>query len=98
MNWDASIKAFSAVRTTAFENADVSAIFLKGSKAPETLNEEVEFRYRLLLHNIFLSFWHVYSQSRYAELPGDVWEVQEPSIVRVACSPGGKWFWENHRM
>ena len=95
---DASITNFSAIRQSTYGNPEVSALYLKGSESPATLNEEEAFRYRLLMHNIFLSFWHIFTQCRYADLHGEVWEVQKPSIMRVVCRPGGKWFWENHKV
>ena len=94
---DASITAHFAIRQATYENPDLSALYLKGSNSPESLGEEEAFRYRLLLNNVFLSFWHMFTQSRYADLPGDVWEVQKPVIARVAGSAGGKWFWQNYK-
>ena len=94
---DASITALSAIRQSTYENPDLSELHLKGSTSPESLSEEEAFRYRLFLHNVFLSFWHMFTQSRYADLPGDVWEVQKPVIVRVVCSAGGQWFWQNYK-
>ena len=95
---DASISAFSAVRESTYVNPELSALYLKGSKSPSTLNEEEAFRYRLFMHNIILSFWHMFTQSRYADLPVDIWNSQKPMIARVFSTPGGKWFWQGHKV
>ncbi len=95
---DSSIRTFGAIRETIFTDRELSALYLKGAREPESLDEEETLRFRLLMHNVCLSFWHIYSQSQYTELPGDIWEVQETGILRVLSLPGGKWFWENYRL
>jgi hypothetical protein len=95
---DASITAFSAIRESTYVNPELSALYMKGSKSPATLSEEEAFRYRLFMHNILLSFWHMFTQSRYGDLPVDIWEAQKPMIARVVSSPGGKWFWKRYKV
>jgi len=94
---DASINALSKIRQSTYENPELSALHLKASNSPETLSEEEAFRYRLFLHNVLLSFWHMFTQSRYADLPANIWDAQKPTIVRVVCTPGGEWFWGKYK-
>jgi len=93
--YDSSIRNLIDIRQTALENPEITDVPFRGLNAPETLNDQEQFRFRLLMNNIMLSFWHVRSQP--AELSSEMWKTQIPAIKRVIGSPGGKWFWENHR-
>ena len=92
---DSSIRNFMAIRQAAFENAEMSAIAMKGYNDPDSLDELENLRFRLFLYNVMLSFWHIFSQP--AELDEDLWETQIPAVVRVVTSAGGRAYWEQHR-
>ncbi len=84
------------IRQAVFESSEVSAIFVNGGNDPDGLSEKELYRYRLIVHNILLSFWHIRGEP--TDLQKDLWETQVPAIIRTLCCPGGKWFWENYHM
>ena len=69
--YDASIKNFMSVRQLTIETSEMAEIFYKGNNDPLSLNEVELFRYRVLLNNIFLSYWHIYTQPE--ELHDELW-------------------------
>jgi len=81
-----------------YENAEVSRIYVKGLVNPEELDEESRTRFRLLMHNIFLSVSNIYSQTRFAELSASTWESQLVLLTPVVTSPGGRWFWKEYQL
>ena len=93
--YDSSIRNFTDIRQALFESSEMSAIYVNGSNDPEGLNEADLVRYRLLLNNVLMSFWHIHNEP--ADLPEDLWTTQLPAVIRVLCCPGGKWFWENYQ-
>ena len=93
--YDSSIRNFTDVRQALFENSEMSAIYVNGSKDPESLTEAELVRYRLLVNNVLMSFWHIHTVP--ADLPEDLWATQLPAVIRVLCCPGGKWFWGNYQ-
>ena len=93
--YDSSIRNFTAVRQALFESSEMSSIYVKGSNDPDGLNEEELVRYRLLVNNILMSFWHIHNEP--ADLPEDLWTTQLPAVLRVLSCPGGRWFWENYQ-
>ena len=91
--YDASIKNFMSIRQLTIETSEMAEIFYKGNNDPLSLNEVELFRYRVLLNNIFLSYWHIYTQPE--ELHAELWGTQQTSLIRLMTSAGGKWFWEH---
>ncbi len=93
--YDSNIRNLMHVRHAIFESSEMSAIYARGSDDPGGLNEEERLRYRLMVNNILMSFWHI--RTGPADLPEDLWKSQVPAIIRVVCCPGGKYFWENYQ-
>ena len=89
---DSSVSSVLEVRGKIFEDPSLVAIYLKGLKAPEELNEIDTARFKLLMHNITWALWNVYSQADVAELSSDLWESQKAVVNRTYTSRGGKWF------
>lgn len=94
--YDASIKNFMSVRQLTIETSEMATIFYEGNNDPLSLNELELFRYRVLLNNIFLSYWHIYTQPE--ELHKELWATQQASLIRLMSSAGGKWFWEHYQL
>jgi hypothetical protein len=94
---DAAIGKVNGVREALFSNAELTKIYVQGSKDPESLDEESFVRYRLLLHNIVLAESNVYAQSALAGLSRDNWQKELSILMRVLSSKGGAWFWDNHK-
>ena len=65
-----SIRNFISIRQAVFENAEVSAISMKGLNDPDSLDELESYRFRLFMYNAMLSFWHIYAE------PSDLEEDQ----------------------
>jgi len=84
------------VRRSLYENESLTRIYTLGSIDPETLSDEDRVRFRLLYHNILLSLWNIFSQTRLAGLPAETWSAQIPLLARVLSTEGGKWFWGNY--
>ena len=93
--YDSSIRNFMDIRHAIFESSEVSAIYANGSNDPDGLSEKELLRYRLLVNNILMSFWHIHNEP--ADLPEDLWTTQLPAVIRVLSCPGGRWFWENYQ-
>ena len=93
--YDSSIRNVTEVRQALFESSEMSTIYVNGSNDPEGLNEADLVRYRLLVNNILMSIWHI--RTGRADLTEDFWKSQVPAVIRLVCSPGGKWFWENYQ-
>ncbi len=93
--YDSSIRNFMDVRQAIFESSEMSAIYARGSDDPGGLNEEERLRYRLMVNNILMSFWHI--RTGRADLQEDLWKSQVPAVIRMMCCPGGQWFWENYQ-
>lgn len=93
--YDSSIRNIMDVRQAIFESSEVSSIYARGRNDPSGLNEEELVRYRLILNNILMSFWHI--RTGRADLQEDLWKTQVPTIIRVVCCPGGKYYWENYQ-
>jgi len=93
-----SVSEVNQVRTSLYENADLCGIYVHGSALPEKLDEEERVRFRLLLHNIFLSVSNTYAQTTLTGLPLSTWESQKTILKRILSSPGGKWFWSETRL
>ena len=93
--YDSSIRNFMDVRQAIFESSEMSAIYARGSDDPGGLNEEERLRYRLMVNNILMSFWHI--RTGRADLQEDLWKTQVPTIIRVVCCPGGMYYWENYQ-
>ena len=70
-------------------------MYARGSNDPSGLDEEEAVRYRLIVNNILMSFWHI--RTGRADLTEDLWKSQVPAVIRVMCCPGGQWFWENYQ-
>ena len=94
--YDSSIRNLIEIRQAALNDEEFCEILYRGLNDPEDLSELEKFRFRLFVNNVMLSFYHVWSQPQ--ELSSEMWETQIPAITRVVGSPGGKWFWESHRM
>ncbi len=93
--YDSSIRNITDVRQAIFESSEVSAIYARGRNDPSGLAEEELVRYRLIVNNILMSFWHI--RTGRADVQEDLWKSQMPAVIRVVCCPGGKWFWENYQ-
>jgi hypothetical protein len=93
---DSSISHSMDVRTSLYESEALTRIYNSGSHDPESLSEEDLVRFRLLYHNVMLSLWNVFSQTRLAGLPVETWSAQIPLLQRVLSTEGGKWFWANY--
>lgn len=95
---DAAITHISRIRESIITNADITDIYVEGGKDPSSLDEKSLVRYRLLIHNILLSFSNIHEQSKLTGLSHSNWESQKPIIERIVSTPGGTWFWENFRL
>ena len=95
---DASISKVTSVRQSIYENAEVAGIYVKGTANPDDLDEESRFRFRVLMHNIFLAISNIYSQTSFAGLSTSTWESQLVILTRVVTTPGGRWFWKEYRL
>jgi hypothetical protein len=93
---DSSVGHIMNVRQAIFESEAVAHIFHAGGSDPSSLSEEELVRYRLMTHNVIWSIWNIFSQSRYAELPTEIWTSQIPLLARLLSSAGGEWFWTNY--
>ena len=93
---DSGISAVNVVREKLVEDPDVAEIFIRGGKDPESLNETDALRYRVLITNMMWTLWNLYSQTKYANLPDNVWECQIPVIKRILNTNGGRSFWQAH--
>ena len=94
---DAAISKVNDVREALFSNEQLTKIYVQGSKDSESLDEEAILRYRLLVHNILLAESNMYAQSALTGLSESNWETQLLIVIRVISTPGGIWFWENHK-
>jgi hypothetical protein len=95
---DASIKQVTGVRQSLYENAEIAEIYVKGMADPHDLDEVSQTRFRVLLHNIFLSISNVYSQTNFAGLDTSEWESQLVVLKRVLAAPGARWFWHEYKL
>jgi len=94
---DSSINYSMGVRQSIFENKEITSLYHRGSRDPLALSEEDLFRFRLVCHNMLLSCWNIFSQSRLADLTSETWDSQRNVIKRMLSSDGGRWFWDNYR-
>ena len=94
---DSGIQKGSELRYPIIENAEVARIYYEGSRNIEALGEEEKMRYRLLLHNAANALMNLYFQTSYGGLSAEIWDAQQPTVMRVLNSPGGRWFWEQSR-
>ena len=94
----ASVSEVNQVRTSIFENADLATIYVRGTAQPDDLDEASRVRFRLLLHNIFLSVSNIQAQTKFTGLSQSTWESQMIILGRVLGSPGGQWFWRGFRL
>ncbi len=94
---DSSIGHSMDVRKSLYESEGLARIYTAGSIDPDALSAEDLVRFRILYHNILLSFWNIYSQTSLAGLPVETWSAQIPAVQRVLSTAGGKWFWANYR-
>ena len=94
----ASVSEVNQVRTSMYENADLTQIYVRGLAQPDDLDEESRIRFRLLLHNIFLSISNIQTQTRFTGLSQSTWESQLIILNRILASPGGQWFWRGSRL
>jgi hypothetical protein len=94
---DSSINHSMGVRQSIFESPELTHLYHEGSRDPASLSEEELFRFRLLCHNMLLSHWNIFSQSRFADLTSETWSSQRHVVKRMLSSEGGRWFWSNYR-
>jgi hypothetical protein len=94
---DSSINYSMSVRQAIFENKEITHLYHQGARDPLALTEEDLFRFRLLCHNMLLSHWNIFSQSRLADLTSETWSSQRHVVKRMLTTEGGRWFWENYR-
>jgi hypothetical protein len=94
----ASVSEVNQVRTSMYENADLAQIYVQGLAQPDNLDEENRVRFRLLLHNIFLSGSNIQAQTKFTGLSQSTWESQLIILGRILSSPGGQWFWRGSRL
>ena len=92
---DSSIKTFMEIRQSIFESAEMSVLWMNGANDPNSLDELERVRFRLLIFNILMSFWHIHSQP--AELREDLWVTQVPALIRIVTSAGGRQYWDQHQ-
>lgn len=95
---DASISKVNDVRQSLYENAELSRIYIQGLAHPDELDEESRFRFRLVVHNILLAISNIHSQTSFTGLSTSTWESQLVILKRITTSPGGRWFWKEHRL
>ena len=93
---DSSISHSIDVRKSIYESEALTRIYNSGSHDPEALSEEDLVRFRLLYHNVMLTLWNIFSQTRLAGLPVETWSSQIPLVQRVLSTKGGNWYWANH--
>ena len=94
----ASVSEVNQVRTSMYENAELCAIYVQGLAKPDELDEEKRTRFRLLLHNIFLSISNIYFQTTFTGLSVSTWESQLMILGRILSTPGGRRFWSGSRL
>jgi hypothetical protein len=95
---DASIGRVTNVRQSIYETTEVAEIYVKGMADPDDLDEVSRTRFRVLMHNIFLSISNVYSQTNFAGLDTSTWESQLVVLQRILTAPGGRWFWKEYQL
>ncbi len=95
---DASIGKVNDVRQSLYENAELSRIYIQRSAHPDELDEEGRFRFRLVVHNNLLAISNIHSQTSFTGLSTSTWESQLLILKRITTSPGGRWFWKEHRL
>ena len=94
---DSSISHSMGVRQSIFESQELTRIYHEGSQDPSSLAEQDLLRFRLLCHNMLLSHWNIFAQSKFAGLTTETWSSQRPVVRRMLSSEGGRWFWANYR-
>ena len=94
---DASIEKISDSRKSIYESAEMTDIYIRGTRDHEDLDENELLRFRLLMHNFFWCTWNAYAQAELTGLSRGAWDAQKPLISRALSSPGGKWFWSTYK-
>ena len=93
----ASNLALRENRQSIFTSPEVSELFVRGNKDPQSLAEVELTRYRIMIQNIVESILDVYVQNHETGYSPESWQTQGVTLVeRILGSVGGSWFWEHY--
>jgi|GEM_PF-4519203 len=87
-----SVESAQSIRELLINNAELTEIYILGTKQPKDLTVSQVIRYRLLMTNMMWALWNIFSQAQYARL-SSVWKSQESLVARLINNAGGQWYW-----
>jgi hypothetical protein len=87
---------FVALLTAQTTSADLSRIRRIGDMDQSSLNEDEQYRYRTLYHQLWISFQNVYLQMRLDVVGGDLRETYRRIICAELQKPGVRATWKDH--
>lgn len=83
-------------RRSTLASAELSTIFISGSKNPLELSETDRHRYVWIMLNVSDAMLDIYTQTLETNFSPETWHAQGVSAtLRTLGSEGGRWFWEN---
>jgi len=95
---NASATALRVERRSAYENADLADLWLRGMSDPDDLSESDYYRFRLFMQNAMDGMWDIYSQTAATGYAPEIWKTQGISVVsRLVASVGGRRVWAQFR-
>ncbi|MEM1403560.1 MAG: hypothetical protein AAGG55_09530 [Pseudomonadota bacterium] len=83
------------IRTNLFTDPEITAIYVNGLGAIESLNDLERERFRLLMTNALWALWNAYTQAQLGE--NQSWEAQKLLLRRFLTQPGGQWYWSTYK-
>jgi len=84
-------------RAATFSDEGTSEIWYRGVNKFESLNEAEQDRFRLIVTNVFDSYFNMYSQTKRTGFSPETWDAQEYLIKRLLSASGPVWFWESFK-
>ena len=84
-------------RAATFSDAGTAEIYFRGLNDFASLNELERDRFRLIITNVFDSFFNMHSQTKLTGFSIETWESQEVLIRRIIGTQGGLWYWETYK-
>jgi len=95
---NASAVALRDVRRDAYQDSELTAIFLKGMAQPDELSENEYTRFRLLIQNTLDGIWDIHSRTTVSGVSAEIWEsVGMKAVQRVISTQGGRMVWSQFR-